>query len=98
MFFFSNVCVWCRRLSYSLKKKKKLLLSGDEKNVYPSTKLKSLKLLKDTNATLRRKVSRANTKIVNLENHIKELRIELSQMEKKRKRPRYLIIEKADMF
>lgn len=59
------MCLWCKRLCYSLRRKQKRLLAGDKINAnFTQTTLKSLK-------TLRQKVARAQTTIKKLQNRLK---------------------------
>lgn len=68
------MCSWCRRLCFSLKRKNKRLMDGDKINIlFSSSKLNPLNKLRHTKRVVRQKAARANTRIVKLQNSLREV-------------------------
>ncbi|KAF0724256.1 Uncharacterized protein FWK35_00027176 [Aphis craccivora] len=64
----------CKRLCFLLKRKNKRLMIGDKINIFFSpSKLKSLNKLRHTKRVVRQKAARAKTRILRLQNSLREI-------------------------
>ncbi|XP_060871937.1 uncharacterized protein LOC132946116 [Metopolophium dirhodum] len=74
----SGMCSWCQHLYFSLKRKYKRLMDGDKINIFFSpSKLKPLNKLRHTKRIVRQKAARANTRIMKLQNSLRQVQYQM---------------------
>ena len=79
--FYSNVCIWCKRLIYSIKKKKTKISKGQDPRIcLTPIKRRLLKKLRKSKTGVNQKLVRANNKIYNLKSQLNITKIKMTNI------------------
>jgi len=82
---FSNICVWCNRLLYSIRHKRYNIKKNIKTRTYFSPRKKqNLQKLNKTIASVKKKHSRKNKTITPLQAHLKRVQTEMKNMSKEK--------------